>query len=167
MVNQLRTVLKGALLWPHMVIVARGALVRNGPLAGAVGPFILLHPDVKQYRAVLIHEQQHVRQWWYTTLLSLPVIATLEFSLVADPSWLRVVVLAALMFHLLSKCRAFRRWAEINACRRELAFFGYSNAIAVRLANRLRYAYDLDDNWDLLYTDLVKTIRLQSHSYLK
>lgn len=46
-------------------------------VAAQLGPFVLVHPNWSRSNEALVHEEQHVRQWYLISALFLPVLAAL------------------------------------------------------------------------------------------
>ena len=132
------------LFWPHLVFTVRHIQAANataGTLGATYGPFIFLHANAQHFAGVLIHEQQHVRQWWWS-LLGLTGSAMLLFFVVTGD----VHFFASQLFGFLGTSLVWRlpqvsEWVEVDASRQELRYFDCHPEIAWHLAERLSYCY--------------------------
>ena len=97
----------------------------------AQGPVIKLLPKYKNDTGLIEHEKTHVRQWY--AVLAIGLLLCTLLTLLVSPSLWPLYGLAPLLHQLLYKLvRAYRRWCEVQAYRKQIALGGYiSNEFAV------------------------------------
>ena len=153
----------GVMFWPHAVFVSRGLTEHMNALGVAYGPLIFLHPAYKQYEGLLLHEQQHVKQWWHCVAISFSVFLLIKYLVGGVIGWPVLLFFSMLTFNFLLRGKMFRLRCEIDACRQELMFFRYSPAVAQRLVDRLNLDdYKFGVRRDIIYADLVKGTPLEA-----
>ena len=97
----------------------------------AQGPFIKMLSKYKDDSGLIEHEKTHVRQWY--AVLAIGLLLCTLLTLLVSPSLWPLYGLAPLLHQLLYKLvRAYRRWCEVQAYRKQIALGGYiSNEFAV------------------------------------
>lgn len=160
------SVRKDRLYWPHWTLVS-DRIVASIPTQGvvlglAIGPFIVLRTDTVRFQGILVHEQQHVRQWWWYTLTSYPLL--LGLGEVLDWRWLieGALVVSQLAAGALSRLPWVVQWIEIDAHRRELRLFGYPPEMAWHLSRSIHARYDLNMTVPEVHAALIKGTPLES-----
>lgn len=103
----------------------------NGFGGTAQGPVIKILSKYKDDAGLLEHEKTHVRQWY--AVLALGLLLCTLLTLIVLPSLWPLYGLALFSHQLLYKfVRAYRRWCEVKAYRKQIAIGGYaSNEFAV------------------------------------
>ena len=150
------------LYWPHWVFISPRVVIPGGHgLGAAYGPFIVLQTGAAQYLGVLVHEQQHVRQWWYFTLITYPILWGLIMLLGGGINPIVVLYFDWLLYRLAMRSRPVKSWAEIDAHRRELRLYGYPEDMARSMSHSIHAAYELGLEPNEIYTRLVKGTPLQ------
>lgn len=95
------------------------------------GPLIKLLSKYKYDAGLLVHEKNHVRQWYLLLALGL-VLCTLMILLVSTALW-PMFGAAPFLHQLLYKIiRPYRRWCEVKAYKKQISVGDYtSNDFAV------------------------------------
>lgn len=103
----------------------------NGFGGTAQGPLIKMLSKYKDDAGLIEHEKTHVRQWY--AVLAIGLLLCTMLTLLVLPSLWPLYGLAPLLHPLLYKfVRAYRRWCEVRAYRKQLALGSYtSNEFAV------------------------------------
>ncbi len=162
----LHSVRKDRLYWPHWILVSDRIVAstssRGTALGVAIGPFIVLRSDTVRYQGILVHEQQHVRQWWYYTLISYPLLLGLGEALTWR--WLieGALVISQVAAGALSRVPWVVKWLELDAHRRELRLFGYQPEMAWHLSRSIHANYGLSMTVPKIHTALIKGTPLES-----
>ncbi len=95
----------------------------NGFGGAAQGPIIKILPKYREDTGLIEHEKTHVRQWYCVLAIGL-LLSTLLALLVAPSLW-PLYGLAPFGHQLLYKfVRAYRRWCEVQAYRKQIATGG-------------------------------------------
>ncbi|WP_255987713.1 hypothetical protein [Chitinolyticbacter albus] len=103
------------------LVIHTNLLLSNWMGGRAFGPLVLIRPSQRDRTALLEHELEHVRQWWWLAtpaivlaglLAALPVLAPWRGWLVALAGF--GLVLQAPLYLLL---RPYRMWSEVMAYR--------------------------------------------------
>ena len=92
----------------------------------AQGPVIKLLPKYKNDTGLIEHEKAHVRQWY--TVLAIGLLLCTLLTLLVSPSLWPLYGLALFIHQLLYKfVRAYRRWCEVQAYRKQIETGGYAD----------------------------------------
>ncbi len=97
----------GVMFWPHAVFVSRGLTEHMNALGVAYGPLIFLHPAYKQYEGLLLHEQQHVKQWWHCVAISFLVFLLIKYLVGGVIGWQLLLFFSMFTFNLLLRGKMF------------------------------------------------------------
>jgi hypothetical protein len=107
----------------------------------ANGPIISIHTRFKGDKGTLMHEREHVKQWWFWVLLSGIAAAWLFYT--GEPYWF-FAFLPGIGAHslLYAMVAPYRQWCEVQAYKVQ-ASYGSPDALPF-YANALVVMYNLD-----------------------
>ena len=124
---------------PHLVIYADS--VPSHMAGKANGPIISIHTNYKGNTGVLMHELEHVKQWWAFVLISAVVAAWLLY--VGEVYWFFAFLPGAAAHSLLyAMCAPYRLWSEVRAYRVQARH--YTDDRTASFAYAISSAYGLD-----------------------
>lgn len=112
--------------------------------------FIKLRPSVYTNNALTLHELEHVKQWWISTLFALSIIGSLVWFL--PPLWPLLLICPLVHGLLYSFTAKYRLWAELAAHRVQFQAGENKHVLAKNLSGAYRLKLTYTEAWDLIGT---------------
>ena len=130
---------------PHTILYTSSV-----PVGDAVMCKVRINPKYQFDRAIHAHEYEHVKQWYLTLLLAVPLLLLGHFY---DVNFYIYAAIVPFLYSLLYKTRWFRSFTEVRAFRKQLAQYGTDKSRWA--AKALAENYDLNINEKQAY-ELIK-----------
>lgn len=107
--------------------------IKTGFGGCAIGPFIKIRPKYQNDKGLLLHEIEHVNQWWRAVIYCVVCAVLLSVAGLSDAAIILLVLAPSAHGILYRFSRRYRLNAEVAAYRRQIQYYGplASNRFAI------------------------------------